>query len=505
MRSRPTAAWLTDIMVNVSSIEREAIMAEAARRDLIRYTRRMYPGYRPAEHQRALAAALESIERGEIRRLIVTMPPRHGKSELVSRRFPAWYLGRNPGRRIIACSYAATLAERFSGAARDQFADPRWPFAARLSPTSASRAAWDIEGERGGYIAAGVGGPITGEGADLLIIDDPVKNSEEADSAIIRDSIWNWYQTTAYTRLEGRGAAIVLLMTRWHEGDLAGRLLAEQRNGGEAWHTIDMAAINAAGEALWPERYDLDTLDTIRRAIGPRAWSALYQQRPAPAEGAMFKREWFEVVPMAPDGLRWVRYWDLAQTTKTTGDYTVGASVAFDPGTGRTYVRDVIRGRWEWPDARALMRSAFIAEPGTVECVERAMHGLTALQEFERDAALLNKRIYGITVDRDKVSRAQTFAARAATGRVRLVQGPWIADWLSEVCAFPQAAHDDQVDSVVGAFNVLARELAVPQGPPKPVTFADRLTKRRAGTMEERAKAAASASAERAHRRYGYG
>jgi predicted phage terminase large subunit-like protein len=184
----------------------------------------------------------------------------------------------------------------------------------------------------------------------------------------------------------------------------------------------------------------------------------------------MFRRHWFEVVSpgAVPAGLTWVRYWDLAQTTKQTGDFTVGTSVAFDANTGYVYVRDVIRGRWEWPDARAMMRAAFMAEPQTVECVEKAMHGLTALQEFARDAALLNKQIHGITVDRDKVSRAQAFAARASAGRVRLVQGPWIAEWLSEVCTFPQAAHDDQVDAAVGAFAVLAKQVPTAYGPEAP-------------------------------------
>ena len=435
---------------------------EPATLSLIDYTRRMFPGYRAAAHHRALASALERVERGECKRLMVFMPPRHGKSELVSVRFPAWYLGRHPDKRFIGTSYAARLAERFSGQARNQFNDERWPYTATLATDTQSKAMWDLAGNRGGYIAAGVGGPITGQGGHMIVIDDPVKNREEADSETVRDSVWDWYQSTLYTRLEEDGA-IILVMTRWHEDDLAGRLLNEAQQGGDQWEVIELPALDAAGEALWPEKYDRARLEQIRATIGSRNWTALYQQRPTLEEGAMFKRQWFtgtadepHIVDETPWNLRWVRYWDLAASTKTSADYTASASVAID-GDGVLWIRDLIRGRWEWPDAKRIMRENMLGEVrNTSHVVEEALHGIAALQELRRDPALHGIPLYGYRVDRDKVQRAMAWASRAEAGKVRLVRGEWVNAFLDEVCSFPLATHDDQVDAVSGAVATYA-------------------------------------------------
>jgi predicted phage terminase large subunit-like protein len=181
----------------------------AARDSLLSFTRRMFPAYIPAAHHRKIAATLERVERGEIDRLIITMPPRHGKSELASKHFPAWYLGRHPRHRVIACSYTANLAYRFSRQARNIVASDRWPFDVKLADDLAAVQEWDLT-TGGGYIAAGVGGSITGSGADLLIIDDPVKSADDADSEIKRDHAWQWYQDTAYPRLQSDGAVVVI-------------------------------------------------------------------------------------------------------------------------------------------------------------------------------------------------------------------------------------------------------------------------------------------------------
>jgi len=324
-----------------------------------------------------------------------------------------------------------------------------------LAQDTHSRATWDLAGHRGGYIAAGVGGPITGQGGHLIVIDDPVKNREEADSEVVRDSIWDWYQSTLYTRLEEDGA-IILVMTRWHEDDLAGRLLNEAEQGGDTWDVIELPAIDADGAALWPEKYDRARLDQIRQTIGSRNWSALYQQRPTLEEGAMFKRQWFTVVDEVPWDLRWVRYWDLAASIKTSADYTASASIAIDTD-GVLWVRDIIRGRWEWPDAKRIMRETMLSEIGnTSHVVEEALHGIAALQELRRDPALHGIPLYGYRVDKDKVQRAMAWAARAEAGKVRLVRGEWVNTFLDEACSFPLAAHDDQVDAVSGAVATYA-------------------------------------------------
>jgi predicted phage terminase large subunit-like protein len=423
----------------------------------------MFPGYRAAPHHALLAEALEAVEQRQVRRLMVCMPPRHGKSELVSVRFPAWYLGRNPGERFIGTSYAARLAERFSGQARNQLVDPRWPHPdVRLLPGSQSRATWDTT-QGGGFAAAGVGGPITGGGADVLLIDDPVKNQQEADSEARRDTVWDWYTSTATTRLQPDGA-VVLVLTRWHEDDLAGRLLAEQAQGGDQWELLTLPALAEEGDALgrelgaplWPEKFPTEVLEERRAVVGTRVWNALYQQRPRDEEGALFKRHWLGVVQACPPDLRWARYWDLAASQRTSGDYTASAAVALgDDGT--LYVRDMVRGRWEWPDAKRIIRSTMLAEgPATQHYIEEALHGLAAVQELRRDRELAHLSLRGVRVTKDKVARAHSWSARAEAGKVRLVSGPWCNEFIAEATGFPMGAHDDQVDSVSGGVEALS-------------------------------------------------
>lgn len=358
--------------------------------------------------------------------------------------------------RVIVGAYNQTLANKFSRKARR--------IAVERIPLSSDRAAveeWETAAG-GGLRAVGVGGGITGQGGNLILIDDPVKSREEAESLAYRDRVWEWYKDDLYTRLEPDGA-IVLTMTRWHEDDLAGRLMLEAQNGGEQWEVLNLPALaeegdplnREPGQALCPERYDVADLEAIKLVLGIRSFTALYQGRPQPAEGVMFKREWFKTVSKAPDGLRWMRYWDLAASTKTTADYTASAEVALAED-GTLYVRNMIRGRWEWPDAKKIIVSTMLSGNGTQHGIEEAMHGLAAVQELRRDRTLANVVLRGIRVDKDKVSRALSWAARAEAGKVRLVEGSWVAGFLDEICAFPQGSHDDQVDTVSGGNQMLS-------------------------------------------------
>src|SRR5690348_3861723 len=217
-----------------------------------------------APHLRLLSDALWRVAAGHIRRLMVFMPPRHGKSELVSHYFPAWYLGTRPNRRVILTSYEADFAATWGRKVRDVLAEfgPTL-YGVRVRDDSSAANRWDLAEHTGGMVTAGVGGPITGRGADVLIIDDPVKNADDALSATMRERVWEWWRSTAYTRLEPSGAA-VLVMTRWHEDDLAGRLLGEMEQGGEHWEVLRLPAIaeeeddalgRHPGEALWPQRF----------------------------------------------------------------------------------------------------------------------------------------------------------------------------------------------------------------------------------------------------------
>lgn len=281
------------------AVQQELRARETARSSLLAFTRYTYRGYLSAAWHVKLTTTLDAVVRGEIRRLLVVAPPRHGKSELVSRRLPPYFLGCFPDKEVIATAYGQELVHDFGRDVRTIVSSPEY---ARLFPGTrlASDASavdrWRVAGHRGGYMAAGVGGPITGRGADLLLIDDPVKSRAQAESQTERDTIWSWYRAVAYTRLAPR-ASIVLTLTRWHEDDLAGRILSSQRAGD--WTVVHFPAIGADGEALWPERYPavsrdgLEGLDAIRETLGAYEWSALYEGRPRPLEGGYYQERDF--------------------------------------------------------------------------------------------------------------------------------------------------------------------------------------------------------------------
>lgn len=284
----------------LSKEEREAIEI-VCQNELTPFSGFVNPRYKPAWLHYEIARQLERVEKGQIKRLMLFVPPRHGKSQLASIDFPAWYLGRHPEKEIITASYSAELAQDFGYKTRNLVNSQEYQtlFNTKLRDDSKSKAKW-LTNEGGGYTAVGVGGPITGRGADLLIIDDPVKNREEAESLTIRDKVWNWYTSTAYTRLE-KDASVILIMTRWHKDDLAGRLLEKAKEDGEQWDVIEFPAIatrdehyRKRGEALWPEKYDFDALTTIKNTIGIYDWQSLYQQQPISSETQEFREEHFK-------------------------------------------------------------------------------------------------------------------------------------------------------------------------------------------------------------------
>jgi len=318
---------------------------------LASYAAYQWPGYQLAAHHLLIARHLEMVERGEITRLMITMPPRHGKSMLASEFFPAWYLGRNPDHYVVATTYAQELADDFGRKVRNQIADPSYsaifPGVGLKSDSTSSRRFHVTQpldsfstGQNGAYFAVGVGGPLTGRGAHLLLIDDPVKNREDAESELIRKKTKDWYTSTAYTRLMP-GGRIVIIQTRWHEDDLTGWLLEDHKD--EGWTVLNLPAISDDGKALWPEQYDIQTLNQIKNMIGMRDWTALYQQRPAPEDGDYFKLDWLhEYTHHPPLEIMKVYMGSDYAVTSDGGDYTVHVVIGIDPG-GRMWLLDMWR------------------------------------------------------------------------------------------------------------------------------------------------------------------
>lgn len=332
--------------------------------------------------------------------------------------------------------------------------------------------------QRGAYYAVGVGGPLTGRGAHLLLIDDPVKNREDADSEIVRRKTRDWYTSTAYTRLMP-GGRIVVIQTRWHEADLSGWLLAE--HGHEDWTVLNLPAINDNGEALWPEQYPVEALEKIQRAIGPRDWSALYQQRPAPETGDYFKREWIVPVQTIPPLSELAIYGgsDYA-VTANGGDFTVHAVVGVS-SDGRLYLLDLWRQQAAsdvWVDAFcALVRKwkpiGWAEETGQIKS---GVGPFLVKRMLETDSLVFREQF---PTRGDKAVRAQSIRGRMAMQGLHVpADAPWLADLLSEMMSFPVGVHDDQVDALglvgqlidrMGMGNVPDDKKPKPGAPPRVV------------------------------------
>lgn len=428
-------------MVKLTSHDVLAARAELAKRHLIDFAPRIVPGYQVARHHRMICEALEAVERRDIDRLMITMPPRHGKSQLASRLFPAWLMGRNPTQQIIAASYNSDIAMDFGRDVRNIVGSAEFqevfPDVA-LSPDS--KAANRMNTNRGGaYIAAGVGTAVTGRGAHVALIDDPFKDRAEADSERMRDNVWAWYQSTLYTRLMPK-AAIVVINTRWHDDDLSGRLL----NGRDEWTQLDLPAINPEGEALWPEWYPVEALERIKANVGAREWSALYQQKPQPDEGTYFNRDWFkEWDPVTRPKLNIYASSDYA-VTDGGGDYTVLTIWGVDKD-GNLYRLDQWKSQATpdvWIDAQVDLIGKWkpLCWFGEAGVIQKAIEPMLRRRMLETKKYC---RLEWVSSISDKPTRARSFQARCAMGKVFFEPD---AD-LGEFLRFPAGVHDDEVDT----------------------------------------------------------
>jgi predicted phage terminase large subunit-like protein len=410
---------------------------------------------------------LDAVTNGALKKLMIFLPPRHGKSELCTIRYPAFRLevGQTQGQptRVIVGAYNQTLANKFSRRTRRIVEE-------RLGLSSERSAVEEWETPNGGSLrAVGVGAGITGQGGDLIVIDDPVKSREEADSPAYRDRVWDWYTNDLYTRQEP-GCAMVLIMTRWHKDDLAGRILAS--DDGPHWTVINLPAEaeendplgRQVGEALCPDRFDLAQLADIKRVLA-RDYFALYQQRPQAREGGMFKEHWLPLCEAVPRDAVRVRWWDRAATAGG-GDYTAGVLMALADGV--YFVEDVVHGQWSSGE-----RDRVILDTARKDQMRYGDVEIWAEQEpgsSGKDKALdFVKMLAGFRVNAEpstgsKVARAEALSKQAEWGNVRVLRAAWTSKFINEMTDFPTGAHDDQVDSASGGFNKLALGTRLEEG-----------------------------------------
>jgi predicted phage terminase large subunit-like protein len=453
---------LTDVSPEAAAAE--ILRRRRARDSVIGYAEYVQPGYEADPFHILLGQKLEAVYRGEIDRLIINTPPRHGKSQLASIHFPAWFMAKLPDTNVIQASYNLDQAKRASRFTRniiqgDMFSKV-FPDVS-MSPESHAADRWMLESGQE-YFAVGIGTGATGKGGHLIIIDDPLKDREEADSEARRQTVWDWYQDVVYTRLE-RGARIIVILTRWHFDDLAGRLIKAEEQGGDKWDQLILPAIceqeegdplgRKVGEALAPGRKTAQELMRIKRAVGERTWSALFQQKPISTEGAIFLDSWFPAAERIPGVRTRVRAWDFASTTD--GDYTVGVLMSRDP-QGIFYVEDVIRFRGTPLQVERKVFETAASDGRSVRIVipqDPGQAGVAQAQSYIR--RLAGYQIKAVRPTGPKETRAAGFAAQAEAGNVKLKPADWNKDFRDELAMFPLGAHDDQVDASSDAFNAL--------------------------------------------------
>jgi predicted phage terminase large subunit-like protein len=452
--------------------------------------------YQPVRHHETICAALEQVEKGAWQRLIISMPPRHGKSELASRRFPAWFLGKDPYRQVIFATYNEDLAMDFGRSVREIMRSPSFKQVfpgckLRQGEQSAERIKTD-EGGVANFV--GVGGGLTGRGADLLVIDDPIKGVQEAESKRERDKLWDWFTNVAMTRLM-TAARVVIIMTRWHEDDLVGRL-TDPRNPcyddevAQQWRILSLPAIaddndpmgRAKGEALWPERYPLEYLNEIRRLNG-KGFSALYQGKPTPDDGDFFERKWLKTYSpeMLPKNLRVYVASDHAVSTAQTADKTCLIPVGVDEEDNIWILPDVWWRRADTDDVVDAMVDLMQRHNPSIWWAEKGHISKSIgpfLRKIQQERGVYTV-VEEVTPAKDKQTRAQAIRGRMAMGKVYFPKfSPWWQDAQDELLKFPSARHDDFVDALAHIGMGLSRQVAA-NGPvvkvpdqPKPGTLA---------------------------------
>lgn len=473
-------------------LTQELNLRKGARNSLTEFTTFTYPGYQTNWHHEEIAGFLQLISWKKLAtNLMIFAPPRHGKSEMAAIRWPAWDLGGDPSQHFIATAYGDELARTFSRACRNVTQSPAYQRLWRHKLKEQGDTKWQLvrenDDQRASYISAGILSSLTGEGATKLLIDDPVKNAEEAYSKVIRQKVWDNYLTAANTRL-APGGRKVLIMTRWHEDDLAGRLLklALENKAADQWTVLSLAATNDSGEdsfiwdtrtgkkryfkpyrALWPERYSREDLDRLKATLGSVFWNALYMQRPSAPEGGLFKRENWTYHDNTPACDFIVQIWDTAHAEGQDNDYS--ATITLGVGGGKFPVLDAFRSKMGFPalvasvyERWALCKARYGRVPDRL-LVENKGSGISLIQQLTTnnqlgmwvhpDGTVMRVPIIPVVPMPATVSkfvRAQGVVGYHESKMVSLPRGAdWVEDFIDEHALFDKGPHDDWVDTLV--------------------------------------------------------
>lgn len=412
-----------------------------------------------------MARKVEAVERGELTRLIISMPPRHGKSMTVTETLPSWFIGKNPDRRVIEVSYGDDLARDFGEKNRKKVAEfGQEVFGIELERGKTDKTDWGIAGHAGGMVSTGIGGAISGKGADLLIIDDPIKNRTEADSEVYRNRVWSEWQSTLSTRLHP-GGRVVVIMTRWHEDDLVSRLLESEPG---RWEVLNLPAMAEAddpmgrteGEALWPGRYSRGDLEMIKVTVGSREWQALYQGRPSPQAGSIFKRAFWQEYSLPPQEMARnmetvIQSWDCTFKDSKGTDYVAGG--VWGRKGADYYLLDLVHDRMDFPATIKAIRSMSAKWPqARGKLVEDKANGPAVIATLKHEISGL----IAVEPEGGKIVRANAIASYHEAGNLWLPKpqfAPWVHDFIEEAAAFPNGKYDDRVDEMTQAVIWLSR------------------------------------------------
>tara|TARA_R100001224_G_scaffold84461_1_gene53702 strand:+ start:592 stop:2100 length:1509 start_codon:yes stop_codon:yes gene_type:complete len=442
----------------------EAKEKEASRSDFLTFVRKMWPAFIGGRHHKIMADAFERVANGELKRLIINMPPRHTKSEFASYLFPAWFLGRYPEKKIIQTAHTAELAVGFGRKVRNLISQEDFQAVfpgIELSSDSKAAGRWNTN-KRGDYFAIGVGGAVTGKGADVLIIDDPHSEQEAALGAYnpeVYDKVYEWYTSGPRQRLQP-GGSIIIVMTRWSTRDLTGKIIKSvtQKEGVDDWEVIELPAIMPSGEPLWPEFWPMDQLESLRAELPVAKWSAQYQQDPTSEEGALIKREWWQEweKDSPPPCEAIIQSWDTAFLKTQRADYSACTTWGVfywpdDDGKSQPnlILLDAYKEKLEFPDLkRAAYDKYWEFEPDQM-IVEAKAAGSPLI--FELRAMGIPVTEFTPSRGQDKIARVNAVSDLFASGVIWCPATRWADEVIEECAAFPAGDHDDLVDSTTQA------------------------------------------------------